>query len=74
MYTSVSHRAVVNKLNARLSLAYLFLPAADIEVAAAPELLARMGVEPLYRPFKLDHYTKVKQMHFSNTLDHFTRE
>lgn len=61
-------------MDARLSLAYLFLPTAEVEVVAAPELLVRVGAEPLYRPFTLEYYTKVKQAHFLNTLDHFTRQ
>jgi isopenicillin N synthase-like dioxygenase len=73
LYTSVPHRAVVNRTDARLSLTYLFLPSPDVEIVAAPEMLERDGAEPLYRPFKLEYYTKVKQTSFLNTLDHFKR-
>nr|PNR37621.1 hypothetical protein PHYPA_020730 [Physcomitrium patens] len=70
LYTSVPHRAVVNRADARLSLAYLFLPPQDVEVVAASDLVED---EPLYIPFKLEYYSQVKQIHFLNTLDHFIR-
>ena len=53
LYTSVLHRAVVNKHDARLSPAYLFLPSPEVDEVADSELLVGNGVEPLYRPFKL---------------------
>ncbi|KAG0575682.1 hypothetical protein KC19_5G023100 [Ceratodon purpureus] len=49
-YTSVQHRAVGPKTQARLSLAYFLTPAAGVTLVAAPELVNSLH-PPRYRPF-----------------------
>lgn len=70
-YKSVPHRAVVNQTQARISLAYFFLPSPSVDIVASPAFINEEN-PALYRPFALETYTKAKQMQMLNTLEHFT--
>jgi len=70
-YKSVPHRAVVNQTQARISLAYFFLPSPSVDIVSSPDFINDRN-PALYRPFKLETYTKAKQMQMLNTLEHFT--
>jgi len=69
-YKSVPHRAVVNATQSRLSLVYFYVPVSSIEIVPAPELVDE-DHPCIYKPFVFEHYTKMKQLYFLNTLDHF---
>ncbi|CAK9234703.1 unnamed protein product [Sphagnum troendelagicum] len=71
-YKSVPHRAVVNRSDARISLAYFFAPTKSIPIYPHPELVeAHETGAPLYRPFTFEEFTSAKIVQALNTLDQF---
>lgn len=70
LYKSVPHRAVVNRSQARISLAYFFAPNLEAEVIACPELI-KADEREHYKHYTLKEYLAVKRGQLLNTLDHF---
>ena len=71
-YKSVSHRAVVNSTKSRISLVYFWVPLTTIDIVPSPDLVDEEN-PCKYNPFNFETMTKMKQMYFLNTLDHFLR-
>ncbi|KAL0365183.1 UNVERIFIED_CONTAM: 2-oxoglutarate-dependent dioxygenase 19 [Sesamum angustifolium] len=65
-YKSVLHRAVVNKMKARISIAVANGPSADTVVSPAPRLLQTQGCRPAYVPMQYKDYLLAQQ---SNQLN-----
>ncbi|KAL0357040.1 UNVERIFIED_CONTAM: Gibberellin 3-beta-dioxygenase 2 [Sesamum calycinum] len=65
-YKSVLHRAVVNKIKARISIAVANGPSADTVVSPAPRLLQTQGCRPAYVPMQYKDYLLAQQ---SNQLN-----
>jgi isopenicillin N synthase-like dioxygenase len=42
LYKSVAHQAVVNRTQARISLAYFFSPQTGVEIVPAPDIVDRI--------------------------------
>jgi hypothetical protein len=57
---------VVNRSDARISLAYFFAPTKSIPIYPHPETGA-----PVYRPFTFEEFTSAKIVQALNTLDQF---
>lgn len=72
LYKSVPHRAVVNKYQARISLAYFFAPQTGLEIVPSPELVDRTTQSSNYKPFTIEEYLAVKKGQLLNTLEHFS--
>ncbi|RWR73252.1 gibberellin 3-beta-dioxygenase 1-like protein [Cinnamomum micranthum f. kanehirae] len=66
-FHSVLHRAVVNRTQQRLSVAYLWGPPAHIEISPSPQLLTPDRPR-LYRAVSLAEYLIIKAKHFNNAL------
>ncbi|KAL2254449.1 protein DMR6-LIKE OXYGENASE 2-like [Sesamum indicum] len=60
-YKSVLHRAVVNNMKARISIAVANGPSADTVVSPAPHLLKTQGCRPAYVPMKYKDYLLTQQ-------------
>lgn len=72
-YKSVPHRAVVNDTKSRISLVYFYVPLPSIDIVPAPELVDEQNPSK-YKPFIFENFTRMKQMYFLNTLDHFLKD
>ncbi|KAI8544380.1 hypothetical protein RHMOL_Rhmol08G0292100 [Rhododendron molle] len=67
LYPSVLHRAVVNRTQHRLSIAYLYGPPANIPISPLPKLVGPTH-PPLYRPVTWVEYLGTKAKHFNKAL------
>ncbi|KAM2994029.1 gibberellin 3-beta-dioxygenase 1-like [Malus sylvestris] len=67
LYPSVLHRAVVNRTQHRLSIAYLFGPPASIQISPLSKLVGPSH-PPLYRPISWNEYLGTKAKHFNKAL------
>lgn len=67
LYTNVRHRAVVNRIQHRLSLAYLYGPPSSVKISPLPKLVDQFH-PPLYRPITWSEYLGTKAKHFDNAL------
>lgn len=72
LYKSVPHRAVVNRTQTRISLAYFFAPRTGLEIVPSPELVDRTTQSRNYKPFTIEEYLAVKKGQLLNTLEHFS--
>ncbi|XP_062086499.1 2-oxoglutarate-dependent dioxygenase 19-like [Humulus lupulus] len=61
LYKSVTHRAVVNNKNTRISIVSGHGPAADNKVAPIPELLEALGQAPAYPGIPYKEYLKLRR-------------
>ncbi|CAK9174657.1 unnamed protein product [Ilex paraguariensis] len=67
LYPSVLHRAVVNRTQQRLSIAYLFGPPCSVQISPLSKLVDH-GHPPLYRPVTWNEYLGTKAKHFDKAL------
>ncbi|KAI3814980.1 hypothetical protein L1987_14630 [Smallanthus sonchifolius] len=67
LYTSVLHRAKVNRTQHRLSVAYLYGPPSNIQISPLSKLTDK-GHPPLYRPVTWSEYLGAKAKHFNKAL------
>nr|QEQ13286.1 VpGA3-oxidase [Viola philippica] len=67
LYPSVLHRAVVNRIKDRLSIAYLYGPPSSIQISPIPKLLGP-SQPPLYRSITWNEYLGTKAKHFNKAL------
>ncbi|KAG0575562.1 hypothetical protein M758_5G014100 [Ceratodon purpureus] len=74
LYKSIPHRAVVNRTQTRISLAYFYAPTTKSEIVPSPELLERTNQSSIYKRFTMEEYLAVKKGQLLNTLQHFTLE
>ncbi|OUZ99654.1 Oxoglutarate/iron-dependent dioxygenase [Macleaya cordata] len=66
-YTSVLHRAVVNRTYHRLSVAYLYGPPMNVQISPLSKLVNPRN-PPLYRPVTWSEYLGTKAKHFNKAL------
>ncbi|KAK3219670.1 hypothetical protein Dsin_013640 [Dipteronia sinensis] len=66
-YTSVLHRAVVNRSKDRLSIACLYGPPSSVQISPLPKLVDPSH-PPLYRPITWNEYLGTKAKHFNEAL------
>ncbi|CAM8984710.1 unnamed protein product [Rhodiola kirilowii] len=66
-YLSVLHRAMVNRTQHRLSLAYLYGPPPNVKISPVCKLLSPTR-PPLYRPITWSEYLGTKAKHFDKAL------
>lgn len=67
LYSSVVHRAVVNKTQHRLSIAYLYGPPSNVRISPLSKLTDSFH-PPLYRTVTWSEYLRTKAKHFNNAL------
>ncbi|XP_076889449.1 gibberellin 3-beta-dioxygenase 1-like [Bidens hawaiensis] len=67
LYISVLHRAMVNRTQHRLSVAYLYGPPSNIQISPLPKLTDKVH-PPLYRPVTWSEYLGAKAKHFNKAL------
>ncbi|KAH6756591.1 gibberellin 3-oxidase 1 [Perilla frutescens var. hirtella] len=67
LYPSVVHRAVVNRSEERLSVAYLYGPPSSVKISPLPKLVDHFH-PPLYRPITWTEYLGTKAKHFDKAL------
>ncbi|KAL8226155.1 hypothetical protein R6Q57_018712 [Mikania cordata] len=67
LYSSVFHRAMVNRTQHRLSVAYLYGPPSKVRISPLSKLTDRFH-PPLYRPVTWSEYLGTKAKHFNNAL------
>ncbi|GKD92594.1 codeine O-demethylase-like protein [Tanacetum coccineum] len=58
VYNSIEHRATVNAMKERISLAMFFNPKLEANVGPAKSLLKNTGVPPLYKTVVMEQYLK----------------
>lgn len=66
-YPSVYHRAVVNRAQHRLSVAYLYGPPSETRIQPIPKL-TDVSRPPLYRPVTWNEYLGIKGEHFNKAM------
>lgn len=66
-YPSVLHRAVVNRMQHRLSVAYLYGPPSSVQISPLSKLVDPTN-PPLYRPVTWTEYLGTKAKHFNEAL------
>ncbi|KAI3670479.1 hypothetical protein L1987_87814 [Smallanthus sonchifolius] len=66
-YTSVLHRAIVNRTQHRLSVAYLYGPPSNVQISPLSKLTDSFH-PPLYRPVTWSEYLGTKAKHFNKAL------
>ncbi|XP_057472775.1 gibberellin 3-beta-dioxygenase 1-like [Actinidia eriantha] len=66
-YPSVLHRAMVNRTQHRLSIAYLYGPPSNVQISPLPKLVGPTH-PPLYRPVTWTEYLGTKAKHFNKAL------
>ncbi|XP_057464636.1 gibberellin 3-beta-dioxygenase 1-like [Actinidia eriantha] len=66
-YPSVLHRAVVNRTQHRLSVAYLYGPPSNVQISPLSKLVSPTH-PPLYRPVTWTEYLGTKAKHFNKAL------
>ncbi|KAL3528813.1 hypothetical protein ACH5RR_008135 [Cinchona calisaya] len=64
---SVLHRAIVNRTQHRLSVAYLYGPPSSVKISPLQKLVDQ-GHPPLYRPVTWSEYLRTKAKHFDKAL------
>ncbi|KAJ0724770.1 putative gibberellin 3-beta-dioxygenase [Helianthus annuus] len=67
LYTSVLHRAMVNRTQHRFSVAYLYGPPSNIQISPLSKLTDKVH-PPLYRPVTWSEYLGAKAKHFNKAL------
>ncbi|KAG9131345.1 hypothetical protein Leryth_006175 [Lithospermum erythrorhizon] len=67
LYPSVLHRAIVNRTQHRLSIAYLYGPPSSVKVAPLSKLIDHSH-PPLYRPITWSEYLRTKAKYFNKAL------
>ena len=67
LYPSVLHRAVVNRTQHRLSIAYLYGPPSNVKISPLSKLTDKIH-PPLYRPVTWSEYLGTKAKHFNKAL------
>lgn len=67
LYPSVLHRAVVNRNQHRLSIAYLYGPPSSVKISPLSKLVDNFH-PPLYRPITWSEYLGTKAKHFNMAL------
>lgn len=67
-FKSVVHRAVVNKIHHRVSIAYFYGPPRDVKVSPLIQL-TDSDHPPLYRPVTWKEYLDAKATHFNKALE-----
>nr|XP_043637000.1 gibberellin 3-beta-dioxygenase 1-like [Erigeron canadensis] len=67
LYSSVLHRAMVNKTHHRLSVAYLYGPPSNVPISPLSKLVDNVH-PPLYRPVTWSEYLGTKAKHFNKAL------
>ncbi|KAK9066080.1 hypothetical protein SSX86_015482 [Deinandra increscens subsp. villosa] len=67
LYSSVLHRAMVNRTQHRLSVAYLYGPPSNVRISPLSKLIDNSH-PPLYRPVTWSEYLGTKAKHFNNAL------
>ncbi|KAI7757881.1 hypothetical protein M8C21_029194 [Ambrosia artemisiifolia] len=67
LYTSVLHRAMVNRTQHRFSVAFLYGPPSNIQISPLSKLTDK-GHPPLYRPVTWSEYLGAKAKHFNKAL------
>ncbi|KAI3796548.1 hypothetical protein L1987_39223 [Smallanthus sonchifolius] len=58
VYNSIEHRATVNAMKERISLAMFFNPKLEADVGPAKSLLTNTGDPPLYKTLVMEQYLK----------------
>ncbi|GFZ11819.1 gibberellin 3-oxidase 2 [Actinidia rufa] len=66
-YPSVLHRAMVNRTQHRLSIAYLYGPPSNVQISPLSKLVGPAH-PPLYRPVTWTEYLGTKAKHFNKAL------
>ncbi|KAI3525091.1 hypothetical protein L1887_03763 [Cichorium endivia] len=67
LYPSVLHRAMVNRTQHRLSVAYLYGPPSNVQISPLSKLTDQVH-PPLYRPVTWSEYLGTKAKHFNKAL------
>ncbi|XP_076902340.1 gibberellin 3-beta-dioxygenase 1-like [Bidens hawaiensis] len=67
LYPSVLHRAMVNRTQHRLSVAYLYGPPSNVRISPLSKLTDSFN-PPLYRPVTWSEYLGTKAKHFDKAL------
>ncbi|XP_076916666.1 gibberellin 3-beta-dioxygenase 1-like [Bidens hawaiensis] len=67
LYPSVLHRAMVNRTQHRLSVAYLYGPPSNVQISPLSKLIDQVH-PPLYRPVTWSEYLGTKAKHFNKAL------
>ncbi|KAD6794655.1 hypothetical protein E3N88_05551 [Mikania micrantha] len=67
LYPSVLHRAMVNRTQHRLSVAYLYGPPSNVKISPLSKLTDQKH-PPLYRPVTWSEYLGTKAKHFNKAL------
>lgn len=67
LYPSVLHRVLVNRIQPRLSVAYLYGPPSSVKISPHPKLVGPSS-PPLYRPVTWNEYLGTKAKHFNKAL------
>ncbi|WOH10735.1 hypothetical protein DCAR_0730205 [Daucus carota subsp. sativus] len=67
LYPSVLHRALVNRKQQRISVAYIYGPPANVLISPLPKLVDHYHL-CLFRPITWTEYLELKSKHFTNTL------
>lgn len=67
LYSSVLHRAMVNRTQHRLSIAYLFGPPSNVKISPLSKLIDNVH-PPLYRPVTWSEYLGTKAKYFNKAL------
>ncbi|KAL4559962.1 hypothetical protein LXL04_032108 [Taraxacum kok-saghyz] len=68
LYSSVLHRAMVNRTQHRLSIAYLYGPPSNVRIAPLSKLTDNVNIPPLYRAVTWSEYLGTKAKHFNKAL------
>lgn len=69
LYSSVLHRALVNRTRPRFSVAYLYGPPANVEICPHEKLVGPSR-PALYRPVTWSEYLGTKAKHFNKALSY----
>ncbi|XP_060205618.1 gibberellin 3-beta-dioxygenase 1-like [Lycium barbarum] len=67
LYPSVLHRAIVNRTQHRLSVAYLYGPPSGVKISPLSKLVDQRN-PPMYRPVTWSEYLGTKAKHFDKAL------
>ncbi|GKC43833.1 gibberellin 3-beta-dioxygenase 1-like protein [Tanacetum coccineum] len=67
LYPSVLHRAIVNRTQHRLSIAYLYGPPSNVRISPLSKLTSIIR-PPLYQPVTWSEYLAIKAKYFNKTL------
>nr|ACF71491.1 gibberellin 3-beta hydroxylase [Chrysanthemum x morifolium] len=67
LYSSVLHRAIVNRAQHRLSIAYIYGPPSNVRISPLSKLTSIVR-PPLYQPVTWSEYLAIKAKYFNKTL------